>query len=563
MNLKKFRHGSASVALSALVIAAVILINVGVGVLFSSRLWRLDETSEKIYTLDDSFKDYLQMTFDEVNASREEPVQVDIIFCNDPDMLKGTTSMRYVYYTALALQKAFPDTIHVSAVNIWSNPSAVDAYRTNSYSNIYQSNVIIASGSEFRVTSIDSYYVTDTDSGDVWAYHGEKKMVQSIMAVTKAESPICGITVNHGEPFASDEGKARYARLLEVVEDAGYEIVYLDLARDEIPENCRLLLTFDPQTDFRSEYGSADSISEINKLDVFLENAYSYLVFVDADTPELPNLEMFLEEWGISFGRVTDAENAEDVIGNYRVSATSAVNSDGTAVIGEYEPEGLGGGVTENMRKYGGSPKVVFGNVMPIYYSKGYEQAFVLADEEKGTGAYSYGSYYRNNHSRAIYDVFRADEDAVAYAVKDGEILKNDAGEAISDTYGSYKLMTLTRENRTVGEGQGYTQVNYASYVGAIGSTDFASDSLLASNAYANTDLLLATLRMMGREVVPVGLLFEPMYDATITEYSSTTQQEYLTATAKTTWTVVLIALPLVVTTTIGCTVLVRRKHGR
>ncbi len=568
MNLKKFRYGSASLGITALVIAAVILLNVAVGALFSNSLWFLDETSEKIYRLDDSFKNFLQRTLDEANDKRaqngEEDVKVDIIFCADPDMLKGSTRMRYVYYTALALQKAFPDTIEVSTTNVWTNPSSVDPYRTNSYSSIYQTNVIIASGSEFRVTDLDYYYVTDTGTGEVWAYHGEKKLVQAIMAVTKAEAPICGITTNHGEPFATEEGKAEYSRLIEVVEDAGYDVQYFDLAKDEIPEDCRLILTFDPQTDFLSEYGTEDAVSEIEKLDDFLAQAYSYMVFVDADTPELPNLEMLLEEWGITFDRYADPSDSDTVLGNYRINADSAVDSLGNSIIGEYEPEGYGGGITKNMRKYGGSPKVVFGNAMSISYSKSYQAKFVMADAEKGTEAYSYGYYARNSHYRNIYDMFRSGEDSVAYAVKNGLPLTDAEGNPLDpvDTQGDFKLMTITCENRTIGEGQGYTQVNDASYVCAVGSTDFASDQLLSSNAYANTDVLLETLRSIGKEVVPVGLLFEPMYDDEMTEASASTGAVYYTKAGNIAWTVFLALIPAVACATAGAVILLRRRFG-
>ena len=47
--------------------------------------------------------------FDQTNQNREEPVKVDIIFCTEPDQLIQTDSMRYIYYTALNLQKQFPD----------------------------------------------------------------------------------------------------------------------------------------------------------------------------------------------------------------------------------------------------------------------------------------------------------------------------------------------------------------------------------------------------------------------------------------------------------------------
>lgn len=559
---KKFRHGSKSFALTALVIIAVMLLNVAFSSLCTGLLWFADLTSEGMYSLDPASVHYLDLTFDEVNAKRtangEESVKVDIIFCADPDMLKTNERMRYIYYTALSLQDTYPDIVEVSTVNVWLNPSAVDPYRTNSYSSIYQSNVIIASGSEFRVTGIDTYYTFDTEgTDDPWAYNGEKKFVQSIIAVTKAEAPICGLTVNHGEPFATEEGRAEYSRFLEVLDDAGYEVVYLDLEKDPIPEDCRLILTFDPQTDFRASFQSESGVSETKKLDAFLANAYSFMVFVDADTPELPNMEEYLEMWGISFDRYADPQDAETFLGNYQITSESSLDSAGISVIGTYEPEGLGGSITKDMRELGGSPKVVFGNAMSISYSASYEKTFVLADSEAGTGAFTYGSYYRNNHSRSIFDIFRSGDRSQAYAVSGGERLNN--GEAV-DTLGDYKLMTMTRESRTIGEGKGYTTVNDSSYVCAIGSTEFASNKLLEGNSYGNTDLLLGTLRTIGKEVVPVGLSFKPLYEDAMTESSTSTGETYYTAAGNTVWTVVLALLPFIGFTTAGIVILVRRK---
>ncbi len=569
MNLKnkrKMGYGARSLALIAAVLLAVILLNVGMTAISQGFLWYGDLSADDIYTLSDVAVTRLGDTLDKVNLDRrekgQEDVKVDIIFCADPDMLKANTLMRYIYYTALNLQKAFPDTIEVSAVDVWSNPSAVDAYRSNSYSTIYQSNIIIASGSEFRLTNAKTYFTYNTDATadeEPWAYNGEKKFVQFITAVTKAEAPVCGITYNHGEPFDPNASREEqeYGELLNVIENAGYEIQFLDLEKDDIPEDCRLLLTFDPQTDFKTAKQSELNVSELKKLNDFLDNAYSFMVFVDADTPKLQNLEEVLAVWGIKFDRYAPDKQ---VLGNYQVVSDVSVDSLGLSVIGVYETEGTGGSVTENMQDVGGSPKVVFGNAMPISYSDSYEQTFVLADEENGTGAFTYGHYYRNSHSRAMYDIFRASATSYAQAVKDGEVLTDENGDPIRDTYGNYKLMTLTSENRTIGEGKGYTTVNEASYVVAVGSTEFASDGILTSRAYGNTDLLLETLRAIGKEVVPVGMDFKTMYVDEMTQSSSSTGEEYYTEKGNITWTVVLTLIPAVCFAAAGIVVLVKRK---
>jgi hypothetical protein len=198
---------------------------------------------------------------------------------------------------------------------------------------------------------------------------------------------------------------------------------------------------------------------------------------------------------------------------------------------------------------------------MSISYSDRYETAFVLADEDYGTGAYSFGSYYRNNHARDIFDLFRANDTSVAYAQKDGENLLDEEGKPLKvDTRGNYKLMTLTMENRTLDEGRGYTTVEQVSYVCAVGSTEFASNAILGSNAYGNADLLLETLRSIGKEMEPIGIEFKPMYSSVMTQESAETGELYYTQKGLNAWTVVLAMLPAVGFTLAGVVLLVKRR---
>ena len=563
-----FRRGSVAIAITAGVILAVILLNVGATALFSHNLLFSDLTSENVYTLNPETTFLLDQTFESVAREREEsgeaPARVEILFCADRDRLVGNELMRYVYYTARSLAKKYPSVISVQTVNVWTNPSAVDAYRTNSYSSIYQSNVIVSSGSEFRVLSLRSFYTynSETDT-EPWAYSGERIFTRAILAVTRAEAPICGVTVNHGEPFGEGftdaDGNARYAGLLETVKGAGFQVQYLDLAAEEIPADCRMILVFDPQTDFTSgSYLSGDT-GEIGKLDVFLENANSLMVFVDGDTPALPNFEEFLEDWGIAFERYRDPADDLTVLGNYRVVAPrDSVDSANRSILAEYETAGTGGSVTSAMRETGAAPKVVFPNVMPIGYSGTYEQTRHIPTEAEDTsGTFNYGSYYSNGHSREIYDLFRSTGSdrgtyAEAISLADGTPL-TDGTDPIVDAAGNFRLATVSTESRIVGEGQGYTNVYNNSYVCAFGSTAFADNELLRANAYGNTDVLLQVMRTLGRETVGVGLKFEPMYDDTV-------GTDYYTQTGNTIRTVVLALIPAVLATVTGVWVLVRRR---
>ena len=215
-------------AVTILVIAGVLLCNVGFHALATKGLWFIDFAIPRytsmegtLYTVSDSCIDLLTKnlpsTVDAINAQRaengEDPIKVEIIFCTDPDVLNDNQYSRYIHYTALGLQKEFPDYIDVQYVNIVKNPSAVQKFKATSATNIYSSNVIVSFGTEYRVFTVDSLFTAnDSTSTDYWAYNGEKKLTSGILAVTRAESPIACLTINHGEQI---EGQTEFLRLIE------------------------------------------------------------------------------------------------------------------------------------------------------------------------------------------------------------------------------------------------------------------------------------------------------------------------------------------------------------
>ncbi len=571
---RKLRYGAGSLGITAGVLAAVLLLNILVTALCSGNLWFTDLTAESnyrvveggvnvtkyttTYKLMDETKTLLNTTFGLSEDQKEgNGSRVEILFCADPDILIRNDTMRPIYYTAQLLEKKYPDHITVKTVNVWDNPSAVDDFRTTSFSGIYPSNVILSSGTEFRVYSAKAFYTYDTDATEPWAYNAEKAFVRGIMAVTMAESPICCLTTNHGEPFATEEGRAEYSAFLNILKSAGYEVRYLDLATEEIPENCRLILTFDPKSDFSTSIGGVKN-SEIEKLDKFLGKAYSYMIFADADTPVLKNLEEFLEEWGISFNRHADGEGSYNYLVN---DGKTALDGHGQTFAGTYVPDAMGGSLTKDIRELGGSPKVVFSNAIAISYSQAFEKTLAWKDSEEKTDTYYYGSYYSNGVSRGIYDIFRASDTAYSFALgADGLLTEN--GDAVKiDTLGNYSLMTLTMQSRTIGEGKGYTTVNDASYVCAVGSVDFASNKVLLSDGagdafsttYGNTDVLLSVLRQIQREVLPVGIQFKTLHE---TEMDAATLETFNT----TVQTVILTLIPLVLCTVSGLVILIKRR---
>jgi hypothetical protein len=331
-----------------------------------------------------------------------------------------------------------------------------------------------------------------------------------------------------------------------------------------------LILTFDPQTDFVSAFGNESvALSETKKLDAFLDKSYSFMVFMDADTPHMPNLEEYLTFWGIEYQRANGQNaNGETVKGNYTVTDTAhALDGVGNTFIGQYPfGKGIGAAAMSDIVAAGTEPKVIFGNAIPVAFSSTYDRGYVMADEESGTPAYTYAYASRDGWNRMVYDVFRAGtaESPANYAVKAGGVALTDENGVPLGGSGVFNVMTISAERRTVGEGMGYTTVNQPSFVCAVGSTEFAKNALLGSTSYGNTDALLSVLRYMGKEVNPVGLSFLALYDMQIDEaqhmHTDSTTGATSIAPGIMTATVILTVLPALTMIVAGVVVLVKRK---
>ncbi|MBO5898884.1 MAG: hypothetical protein J6R04_07725, partial [Clostridia bacterium] len=188
-------RASVSVVLTVLVLVAVLLFNLGFSALSSRGLWFADLTGYErvtktetevyeMYTLTDDVIELLDGTFADLNATRqnkgEESVAVEIIFCDDPDNLMKNYYQRMIYLAALELQKQFSDTITVKNIDVYKNPSAVQRYKSNSYTTIYASTVIVSSGTEYRRLTPSSFFFTDSTTNELWASKVEVNFAAAI-----------------------------------------------------------------------------------------------------------------------------------------------------------------------------------------------------------------------------------------------------------------------------------------------------------------------------------------------------------------------------------------------
>jgi hypothetical protein len=357
------------------------------------------------------------------------------------------------------------------------------------------------------------------------------------------------ITTNHGETLLDERGEVRedYSEFIKLIGGAGYEVVFIDLERDEIPENCRMMITFDPREDFKA-FGALgeNGVSEIDKLDRYLDGSNAFFYVCDRNTPKLKNLEEYLEEWGIAVER---AENGAALEDNFAVrdlvNCTDAGRGD--IVMGKYGSVGLASGITGDLQKLAFPPMVVFPNATSIAPSDSYMKTFIAEDKENGIEAGSYFNYYRNGVSRTLVEVFSSFDTASAYI--------GDEVYEIATEPDPFRYMTVSRESRPIQE-TNYTSIDKSSYVLGLSSTEFFKNELLSSAAYGNCDVLLSALRQAGTEEMPANIKLKAIYvygmDGIESGESFSKQSN--------TWMLCLAVIPTADALTVGAVVVIRRK---
>lgn len=489
---RKFKYGSVATVFTIAFVAIVVIFNIIFTALAQKYNWYIDMTEAQVYTLSEEAKELLA----------DIPDDVYIYFASEPDVLMNGSNSSYtrmIYTTALQIEEAFPN-IHVECENVYKNPGFFREFYNTAATDIDSDSVVVASGTEVRVYKAQAFFTFNdvTDASTVWAYSGEKAMISGIMQVTQTERPKVAFTIEHGEEM----GNA--LALANVFSANGFEVQTVNLAKDTLDEDVRIVVVYNPIYDFIGAEAEDMSTNEIEKLDGFLDSRGCLMVFCDPEyVNNLTNLNEFLEEWGIAYeGGVTirDTENS--------------MATDGYSIIAQYQSDTFGGSIYRDLNNLATPPKTIIRKSMPIN---------ILW--ENGGGL---------NGTR--------DVSAVLKSYSSSELVE----DGLVKDSGAYNLVTISRESRIV------DNEYYYSYVMAFGSPTFANMSYIDSNAYANEDILSASMKAIGRERVLATLELKPFDKDEIT----------VTTDQANNWTVAMTLVLPAIFGLCGIVVITRRKHS-
>ena len=508
---RRVRYGSMTVYLTVTLIAALVLFNVIFYALAGYYGWYVDMTPEKVYSVSDLCRDLLADAIDDAEKASGESVKAEIIFCEDYRKYEKGKPGHYIYNTARELELAFPDKVTVTWFDCWVEKKRADELGVVSSTNV----VLKLENGDKRVFSQKEFFVFETgNTTDPIGYDGERVFATTLASLIGADRPRAVFTTNHEELFFDNS-------LMFALRDAGYNIEFLDLYYADIPEDCELLVCYNPNNDFIVSDGVSET-DEIDKLNAYLAKGGNMMVFLSASSPELPAFEGLLAEWGVTVGRTYDKTTGTPY--NAMVKDDSAsLTADGFTIFGEFVPNASYSDTYHAfMLENNHSPRIVFGDATILKPAEGYS----LVPGTSGV----YDSAPNQTTARTRVDLFVGSDRARAWS-----------NGAELEGYDSLPLLTLTTDKES------------GARVMVCSSIEFAGEKYLHSAVFGNTDVLLLTMKDMGLDEVLVGLRYKPFVTSVI---SSITTKQMLH------WTLGLTITPAVLILAVATVVLVRRKYS-
>lgn len=276
---RKFKYGTLATLFTVLFIVAIILVNVFVGYLTDRFVLEVDLTSEHLFEISEDTK--------EVIAGLSEPVDI-IVFSEETHYRDSKELLSNIYETLQRYESLAGGMITVTYIDPNLNPGIVEKY--NALGDLSSEDIVIASERRFkRIPPTSLYNYKTTDEGVTYSVglRAEQKITSALLYVTAEKLDKALYVRGHSEQYSLDE-------LDSLLTYSNYEVGTLVLAREDIPDDCTMLLISSPLNDY--------SVEEVDKLSDFLDNGGKMVVSMDPNTLDpMTNLSLLFEEWGVSY----------------------------------------------------------------------------------------------------------------------------------------------------------------------------------------------------------------------------------------------------------------------
>ena len=262
------KGGSYSIALTAIVIAILVVVNILVSIL-PTTLTKYDISSTNLYSITSSTKVV-------VNALEKDVTIYWVVQSGKEDEVIENLLGKYEGLSS-----------HISVVK--KNPDVYPTF-TSQYTSadVPNNSLIVECGSKNRYISYDDIYLTDVDYTTysyVYSFDGEGAITSAIDYVVADELPKVYMLEGHGEESLSSEFETQ-------IDKENIELDTISLLNTDIPSDASALLIYAPQSDISEE--------EATILKDYIEDGGKLLVIAGpTENGTLTNLYSILEDYGV------------------------------------------------------------------------------------------------------------------------------------------------------------------------------------------------------------------------------------------------------------------------
>lgn len=268
-NKKLLKHGTYSMAVTAVVIAIVVVLNLVVQEI-PSKYREIDLSSQKLYTIGEQTEKILK------NLKKDVTLYYIAQDGTESSDIKNL------------LEKYEEGSKHIT---VEQKDPAVSPKFASQYTsdNISNNSIIVVCGDKSKVVDYSSMYETSinyqTYSQEVTGFDGEGQLTSAINYVVSDNMPVLYNLEGHDESSMSETMK-------ETIEKANIEIKSLNLLSEEaVPDDAECLFIFAPATDLTKE--------EADKIISYLENGGKALIVSNYTDEDMSNFESVLENYGV------------------------------------------------------------------------------------------------------------------------------------------------------------------------------------------------------------------------------------------------------------------------
>lgn len=285
---RRFQRGGIATAFTAVFIVVVILVNVVVSLL-SDRFpsMNIDLTANQVNTLSEEALD----------VAKDVQYETNIYIIASDGWIDYAESYGYPYSTLISITDRLVEAnskIHVETIDLETNPTFANEYADESLTN---GCVVVETEKRYRVLTTNDLFPQEQNSqtGSTALYNDVNSAVASALQQVNLEKvPLISIATGHSEMLQSTDLEL----LTSFFNDYAFDVQQFDILTEDIPEDTRILYIPTPGTDYTE--------SELEKLDTYLSedpngDSRSILFTANPGQATLPNLQAFLEEWGISY----------------------------------------------------------------------------------------------------------------------------------------------------------------------------------------------------------------------------------------------------------------------